>query len=147
MTTRMKAAQLVGTLGNRKRKRVNREGPLHKAILAHLRAVMPAGAVIHHSPNSIGLSGDRIMRQIVSDRSMGTVKGFPDLMCLLPGPRVWMFEVKAAGNYPDSDQRALHDALRDLGCMVAVVRSIEDVDEAIKMWGGVGQVDYQRDRG
>lgn len=137
MTTRMKAAQLVGTLGNRKRKRVNREGPLHKAILAHLRAVMPAGAVIHHSPNSIGLSGDRIMRQIVSDRSMGTVKGFPDLMCLLPGPRVWMFEVKAAGNYPDSDQRALHDALRDLGCMVAVVRSIEDVDEAIKMWGGV----------
>ena len=137
MTTRMKAAQLVGTLGNRKRKRVNREGPLHKAILAHLRAVMPAGAVIHHSPNSIGLSGDRIMRQLAHDRSMGTVKGFPDLMCILPGPRVWMFEVKAAGNYPDAAQRALHDVLRDLGCMVAVVRSIEDVDEAIEMLGGV----------
>lgn len=137
MTHRMTTAELAVKLAERRKKRVNREGPLHKAILANLRAVLPAGAVIHHSPNSIGLSGDRIMRQIVSDRSMGTVKGFPDLMCLLPGPRVWMFEVKAHGNYPDSDQRALHDALRDLGCMVAVVRSIEDVDEAIEMWGGV----------
>ena len=105
MTTRMKAAQLVGTLGNRKRKRVNREGPLHKAILAHLRAVMPAGAVIHHSPNSIGLSGDRIMRQLAHDRSMGTVKGFPDLMCILPGPRVWMFEVG-----PPETTLTLHNA-------------------------------------
>lgn len=114
----------------RKRKPRDREGPLHRAILAHLRRLFPA-AIIHHSPNAVGLSGALIRRQIAHNTAMGTVKGFPDLLVILPGPRVLMIEVKAPGNYPDADQRALHDRLRALGCLVAVVRSCEDVDAAL----------------
>lgn len=138
MTARMTAAQLVNRLNGKakadKAKPRDVEGPIHKGILAHLRRVLPLGTIVHHSPNAIGLSGDRIMRQIAHDKAMGTVKGFPDLICLLPGSRVWLFEVKAPGNYPDKDQRALHEDLRAVGCKVAVVRSVKDVDEAIAQW-------------
>lgn len=135
MTTRMTAAEFVNRANRAARKkRRDLEGPIHRAILAHLRRVLPAGSIVHHSANSIGLSGALIMRQIAHNEAMGTVKGFPDLLCLLPGPRVWLFEVKADGNYPDKDQRALHEALRVLGCMVAVVRSCTEVDVVIEEW-------------
>lgn len=135
MKARMTAAELVElhAKGGRK-KRVDREGPIHKDILAHLRAVLPAGSIIHHSPNAIGLSGALIGRQIAHNEAMGTAKGFPDLLCILPGPRIWCFEVKAPGNGADADQRALHDRLRDLGCCVAVVKSPAEVDAAIAIW-------------
>lgn len=137
MTHRMTAAQLIEMQKPKAKPRVDREGPIHRTILDHLRVVLPPNTVIHHSPNAIGLSGQQIMRQIALNEAMGTVKGFPDLICILPGPRFWLFEVKAEGNYPDPDQRALHDRLRGLGCAVAVVRNILDVDAAIASWGGV----------
>lgn len=112
------------------KKRIDREGPIHREILAHLRKRFPS-AIIHHSANSIGLSGAMIQRQIARNEAMGTVKGFPDLICLFPFGRVVGFEVKAPGNYPDPDQRALHDAMLALGVPVAVVRSISDVDAAL----------------
>lgn len=121
-------------------KRVDREGPIHREILHHLRSRFP-GAVIHHSANSIGLSGTSIQRQIAHNEAMGTVKGFPDLICLLPSaPWVCLFEVKAPGNYPDKDQRDLHDVLWALGCPVAVVRSVADVDAALGAWVGQDQI-------
>lgn len=145
MTARMTAADLVNSVNAGARgRRVDRESPIHKAILGHIRRVLPEGTIIHHSPNSIGLSGALIMRQIAHNEAMGTVKGFPDLLCLLPGPRVWMFEVKAAGNYPDADQRALHDRLRALGCRVAVVRSTADADAAITEWSSEGDGSWRR---
>ncbi|SEN87439.1 VRR-NUC domain-containing protein [Paracoccus alcaliphilus] len=117
-----------------KRKRSDVEGPIHKDILAYLRALFPA-ASIHHSPNSIGLSGKQIQRQIAHNEAMGTRKGYPDIEVIEIGPVVMMFEVKAPGNYPDADQRKLHDHLRSLGCLVAVVRSRKDVDAALSDWG------------
>lgn len=116
------------------KKRQDREGPIHREILAHLRASLP-GAKVHHSANSIGLSGPQIMRQIAHNEAMGTIKGWPDLTCILPGPGVVFFEVKAPGNSPDADQKALHHDLRALGCRVAVVRSVAEVDEALAEWG------------
>ncbi|MTH79402.1 VRR-NUC domain-containing protein [Paracoccus aestuariivivens] len=115
------------------KRRVDREGPIHIEILHHLRRRFPA-AQIHHSPNSIGLSGTQIMRQIAHNEAMGTVKGWPDLTCILPGPVIAMFEVKAPGNTPDPDQKALHQQLRALGCRVAVVRSVAEVDAALSDW-------------
>ncbi|MGP9804053.1 VRR-NUC domain-containing protein [Paracoccus sp. NSM] len=135
MTARMTAADLIAMQAKARRpKRVDREGPIHREILAHLRAVLPAGSIVHHSANAIGLSGALIQRQIAHNEAMGTVKGFPDLLCILPGPRVWLFEVKAPGNSPDKDQRALHADLRALGARVAVVRSTVEVDAAITEW-------------
>lgn len=114
--------------------RIDREGPIHREILGHLRELFPHGEV-HHSPNAIGLSGFSIAKQIKQARDMGTVKGWPDLTVIIPGPRILFFEVKAPGNYPDADQRALHDRLRALGCYVAVVRSTGDVDSSLICWG------------
>ena len=75
------------------------------------------------------------MRQIAHNEAMGTIKGWPDLTCILPGPVVAFFEVKAPGNSPDKDQKDLHIALRALGCRVAVVRSVEEVEAALADWG------------
>lgn len=134
MTLRMTAAVFRAQRPRLGKKRKDVEGPIQIEILAHLRRRYPS-AIIHHSANSIGLSGALIQRQIAHNEAMGTVKGFPDLLCLLPGPRVILFEVKAPGNYPDADQKALHHRLRALGCCVAVVRSVQDVDAALAEWG------------
>lgn len=136
MTSRMTAAALRAQRPRKGKRRRDIEGPIQRQIVAHLRARFPE-AIIHHSPNSIDMSGLAIMRQISRNEAMGTVKGFPDLQCLLPGPRICLFEVKAPGNYPDADQRALHQRLRALGCLVAVVRSVEDVEAALQGWTGV----------
>lgn len=112
---------------------IDREGPIHRSILAYLRLVFPR-AVIHHSANEIGLSGDKIMRQIAAAKRNGMVKGFPDLI-VLSSQGVMLFEVKAEGNYADKDQRELHERLRELGYRVGIVRSIEDVRELIDRWG------------
>lgn len=133
MTSRMTAAAYRAQRPRLGSKRQDREGPIHREILAHLRRRFP-DAIIHHSANSIGLSGALIQRQIAHNEAMGTVKGFPDLLCLLPGQQVMLFEVKAPGNYPDADQKALHHKLRALGCSVAVVRSVEEVDAALEEW-------------
>lgn len=137
MTQRMTASELLGAIPAKSRKPRDIEGPIHRAILTHLRARFP-GAIVHHSANSIGRSGVSIARQIASNREMGTVKGFPDLICLLPDGQAWLFEVKAPGNSPDKDQRDLHEALRALGHRVAVVRSTGDVDAAISAWVSQG---------
>ena len=134
MTVRMTAAELIAMQSKgRRKKRVKREEPIHREILAHLRQKFPE-AIIHHSPQSIGLSGALIQRQIAHNEAMGTVKGFPDLLCILPGPRVWLFEVKAPGNSADKDQRKLHADLRALGARVAVVKTVAEVDAAITEW-------------
>lgn len=112
------------------------ETPIHKAILAYLRLTLPR-ALVHHSPNSIGLSGARIRNQITKARDMGTVKGWPDLTIIAAGHPPLFMEVKAPGNYPDKDQRALHDALRDQGAMVAVVRSVDDARAMLNAWGAI----------
>lgn len=111
-----------------RKKRIDREGPIHREILAHIRKRLPE-AIAHHSPNAVGLSGYRIAKQLHLNEAMGTIKGWPDLTCILPGPVVLFFEVKAPGNYPDKDQKALHEELRSLGARVAVVRSCDDVDD------------------
>ncbi|MFG6082300.1 hypothetical protein ACEUZ9_002945 [Paracoccus litorisediminis] len=126
-------------------KRIDREGPIHREILDHLRRLFPKGKV-HHSPNSIGLSGKQIMRQISRNESMGTIKGWPDLQVLLPGPLTLLFEVKAPANYPDPHQKVLHHELRALGCLVAVVRSVADVDAALAEWR-VSPIDQAKTEG
>ena len=111
------------------------EADIQRAIVHTLRIVLPRDAIIHHSANSIGLSGALIQRQIAHNEAMGTVKGFPDLLCILPViPAVCGFEIKAPGNYPDKDQRGLHAAMQALGVPVAVVRSVAAVDAALGAW-------------
>lgn len=109
------------------------EGPIHRSILAYLRLRFPK-ALIHHSANEIGLQGDAVARQIAKAKRNGMVKGFPDIMVITgPGPGMY-FEAKAPGGRLDKDQQAVHDHLRDLGQLVAVVRSIDEVQAKLEQW-------------
>lgn len=110
-----------------------REMVLHRTILSFLRAVLPRGAVLHHSANEFGMSGDAVARQIAKNKSMGMVVGWPDLEIIYRGTANFL-EVKAPGENPSDAQKACHEAIRQAGCDVAVVRSIDDVRDALRRW-------------
>ena len=116
-------------------RRVDREGPVQKAIVDWLRRVMP-DAIVHHCRNEINKSGVQIQRELAKAKRLGAVAGFPDLI-VLPFANVGplFLEVKAEGNYASRTQRELHASLSRLGYRVAVVRSIDDVRECLQQWG------------
>lgn len=116
-------------------KRIDREGPVQRAIVDYLRSVMP-GAIVHHCKNEINKRGKGIQIELAKAKRNGAVTGFPDLI-VLPYANVGAFflEVKAPGNYPSDPQKDAHAALRKLGYRVAVVRSVDDVRAALVGWG------------
>lgn len=116
-------------------KRVDREGPIQKAIVDYLHSVMPF-AIVHHCKNEINKRGKGIAIEIANAKRKGMVPGFPDLI-VLPYSRVGplFFEVKAKGNYADPNQKKIHKEMQDLGYNVAVVRSVDDVRECLIKWG------------
>lgn len=108
------------------------EGPIHRSILAYLRAALPH-ALIHHSPNESDMAGaDRARMKAAA---MGTKRGWPDLqVCLRYGTALY-FEVKSEGGRVTPDQEAIGAALEELGNHWAVVRSVEDVRDCLDEWG------------
>ena len=115
-------------------KRVDREGPIHRSILAYLRKVLP-DALIHHSKNEIRQRGSKIALELSRAKRDGVVTGFPDLVVFpFTSMTPMFFEVKAEGNYASKAQKDVHAKLDALGYRVAVVRSIEDVQEALTEW-------------
>jgi hypothetical protein len=115
--------------------KTDREGPIHRTILQWLRTFLP-DAIVHHSANEGVRGGFRGARDGANRKAMGQVAGFPDLL-VLPWSHIGplLFEVKAPGNYADSNQKALHGRLEALGYRVAVVRSIDDTRAALQAWG------------
>lgn len=113
--------------------RVEREMPIHLAVLQYLRLRFP-GAVIHHSPNEASLKGPAVARMIAKNRNMGMVKGFPDLLVLDDG-EVMGFEVKAEGGRLTDSQKDVGEQFAANGCRWAVVRSVVDVEECLAEWG------------
>lgn len=127
-------------------KRKDLEGPIQKAIVDHLRAVMP-WAIVHHCRNEINKRGKHIAIELANAKRKGAVTGFPDLI-VLPYANVGalFFEVKAEGNYATDSQKEVHQQMRDLGYRVAVVRSVDDVRESLAEWG-VGTQELVQYRG
>lgn len=116
-------------------KRRDREGPIHKAIYDYLCLVFPEPQAVYHCRNEINKRGKGIAIELAQAKRKGVIPGFPDLL-VLPfstlGPL--FFEVKAEGGYASKPQKDMHDRLRRLGYRVAVVRSIDDVREALTEW-------------
>ena len=112
--------------------RRDHEGPIHRAILAYLRATLPH-ALIHHSPNESDMA--RADKARMRRAALGTRSGWPDLqVCLRYGATVY-FEVKAEGSRVSPAQKAIGAALMDLGNHWAVVRSVDDVRACLAEWG------------
>lgn len=112
--------------------RVDREGPIHKAIVDYLRAVLP-GSIVHYCKNEINKSGMAFAVELAKARRKGAVTGFPDIIALTSSGALF-FEVKAPAGYPTKTQKEVHAKLQGLGYRVAVVRSIDDVSEKLKEW-------------
>lgn len=110
------------------------EAQIQKAIVAYLRQVMP-DAIVHHSANEGNRGGRAGTLDGARKKAMGQMAGFPDLLVLTwssVGPM--FFEVKKEGGYATKTQKAVHAKLRKLGYQVAIVRSIDDVREALSEW-------------
>lgn len=108
------------------------EAKIHSAILAYLEWVLP-GALIHHSPNEIGLSGIDVARQIAKAKANGTKSGWPDFEVVLPGRVIWL-EVKTSIGRLSPAQKAIHERIAKMGHSVAVVRSIDDARAILAAW-------------
>lgn len=113
-------------------KRVDREGPIHKAILQYLRTQFPR-AVIHHSPNEVSLRGRDVARAIAKAKGLGMAVGFPDLLMIHQG-RTIAFEVKAEKGKATDAQSNIGEMMIANGAMWAVVRSVDEVKERLKAW-------------
>jgi hypothetical protein len=120
--------------GRKRRKRRVLEAPIHRSILNWLQLVLP-GALVAHVPNEVDASGTSVARAVAKSKSLGMVRGFPDLVVFLPDGEVVMFEVKSATGRVSTAQAAVHDRLAGLGHRTGVVRSIDDAKSALARWG------------
>lgn len=96
-----------------------------KAILAWLRLKLP-NAVIHHSPNELGLSGKHAARQVAKHKLLGMLVGFPDLL-VIHGGRIVGLEVKSPKGRQTDAQKAVQSQFIENGAEYEVVRSADDV--------------------
>lgn len=115
-------------------RRVDREGPVHMAVLNWLRLVLPVGALVAHVPNEVFLKGEAAKRAVAKAKELGLHVGFPDLVVIAP-EGVGFIEIKAEGGSLSKDQRETLDALKALGANIGVCRSIEDARETLARWG------------
>lgn len=65
-----------------------------------------------------------------------TLRGFPDLIAILPGGQVVFFEVKTQRGRPTRYQEDTHARIRELGHRVYVVRSPEEAIKALEYGSG-----------
>lgn len=120
----------------RRKKPVDREGPIQEAIVDWLRETFP-DAITHHCKNEIKKRGNQFAREIAQAKRRGMVVGFPDIIFLPYAHKLnaMFFEVKAEGNYASKPQKEVHAQMGHLGYRVAVVRSVQDVRESLSSWG------------
>jgi hypothetical protein len=70
-------------------------------------------------------------------RAEGMIAGAPDLLLLADNGRTGWLEVKAANGRLSDAQRAFHALLTRKGHRVAVVRSVDDAEAALRDWGWI----------
>ena len=107
-----------------------READIQRDIVRFLRAALPAGAIVHHSPNETGAStrAGRTRQAILA--GMGVCPGWSDLVVLADG-RVLFLEVKTPAGRLSPAQRAFRDLAIEQGFGFVVVRSIDDARAAL----------------
>ena len=115
---------------------IRHEDPIHIAIIDYLKATLPHGWVIQHTPNK-----PRSKIAGAQEKRMGALAGWPDIAVYgkdpiyTPYPATFFLEVKAPKGRVSDNQHIVHDRLMDLGFPVAVVRSVDDVRACAKTWG------------
>lgn len=106
------------------------EAQLHREVADYLRAVLDPAQVEWTTFPAGG--GGRIRGAML--KGMGLLAGWPDIQFVVRNRPLMLIELKAEGKYPTPEQRALHERLRGLGCLVAVCRSVDEVEGTLKAW-------------
>lgn len=118
---------------------IDRESPIQRSGFQYLKAKYPR-ALIFSVPNELaskvggGVDGrkrQQMIRNIQANaKKMGMLPGMGDLCMLLNG-RFFVFEFKAKGNYQQANQKAAEALVDANGGYYFVVRSIDDIQEAL----------------
>ena len=99
------------------------EERLQNAVVQYFAIALPKDCEFWHTPNA-GKMSPSYGRRL---KLMGVKAGMPDLFLLYDGQLLGI-ELKTKGGRIEVSQKAMHARLSDLGCPVAVCRSIEDVE-------------------
>jgi len=110
-------------------KKVQHESILQKQVVQYLRAILPQSIVAAIPNGSQRTSSGRPANAVP-----GLLPGIPDLMVMLPKGRVVFFELKSEKGRVSDTQLAIHLKMHGLNHDVAIVRSIDDVRNALNAW-------------
>lgn len=131
----MTVAEEVDALGPApKRKRARPELLVQRAVLRFCKECVRGGWVFHVDSGTGGSRGDA-SRHKLARHAAGVVAGVPDLFVCWPGGGSCWLEVKAPGGKPTDRQLHVHDVLRRRDQYVAVVRSVEEAEAALRLFG------------
>lgn len=110
-------------------KRARIEDDLQKSVATFLDAVLPKDTFwssIDHAGGGVLVGKNR--------KARGVKKGLPDVLIIWAGKTFWI-ELKAPGEYPDTDQKAIHERLRTAGCEGSICRTLDEVEKAVLGFG------------
>ena len=117
------------------------EDEAHHAILEWLRWCVPGVEVIH-VPNGFYAGDDaddpsrkKVKAHIARLKALGMRPGAHDLLCFVPGPRVFWIEVKPAKGKLSDVQIEFGAAMEALGVPWRLCRSSEDARDFVEGMG------------
>jgi hypothetical protein len=111
-------------------RRSNPENAIQRAIVDYLRAVLPSSHRVVAIPNG----SRRTATGRASNGVPGLSPGFPDLMIIAPGGKVYLIEVKAPKGRLSPEQIDWETWAFDYAIPRCVARSIEDVRRFLRTY-------------
>lgn len=109
--------------------RLGPEDRLQVGVLEYLELVLPH-ALLFHVPNG----GRRSLTEGRKFKLLGVRAGVPDLVLVHDG-KTYFFELKAPKGRVSPEQHRFGEDARIAGAGWAVVRSLDDVRNALSAWG------------
>ena len=110
------------------------EADIQRSIVKTLRLLLPAGSIVHHSPNEVRQGGeDGRLKQALAV-GMGLHPGFSDLIVLSEG-RVLFLELKAPTGRLSESQRIFRDRVRAQGHAWGMARSLDEALDVLRAEG------------
>ena len=123
-------SDLITEFGADDRKRQHLEDDLQESVCTLLKWALPADAAFWAVPNG----GLRHTREAARLTRTGVRAGCPDLHIVYRG-RLYCLELKAPKGQLSATQSQMISKLEACGVPTAVVRSIGEVERALKGWG------------
>ncbi len=106
------------------------EKTIHIDVARFLALALPMRAIWNHSPDG----GSRHPIEAAQFRAMGTRAGWLDIE-IVWGGKAHFIELKTAVGRLSSAQIGCHAGLADAGALVAVCRSVDEVETTLRGWG------------